>query len=174
MILNALAVILTCVIYGIEKKEIKSSLKKFKGAKRRFKEEIIGNRIIIDDYAHHPTEISATLEAVKQKYSDKEIVAIFLPNTYSRTEAFKEEFINSLNKANKVYVMPIYSDRESQKDFPNVSSDLIINEIDGAEEITLASVEKLLKHDDVVYCFMSCTNIYLIVDKFKETLKKML
>ncbi len=174
MILNSLAAIVTCIIYGIEKEEIKKTIKTFKGAKRRFKEEVIGDKIIIDDYAHHPTEISATIDAARQKYPNKEIIAIFLPNTYSRIEAFKEDFINSLKKADKAYVMPIYSDRESQKDYPNISSNLLIESVENAEEITLSKVEKLLKHDEAVYCFMSCTNIYIIVDKFKEKLKKML
>ena len=93
MVLNATAAIIMCNIYGISKEQIKNSFKTFKNAKRRFAEEKVGNAIIIDDYAHHPTEISATLDAVKRKYKDRRVVAVFKPNTYSRTKDFTNEFV---------------------------------------------------------------------------------
>lgn len=172
MILNSLAAILVSEKYGINKEDIKKHLSNFKGAKRRFKEEKINNQIIIDDYAHHPTEIIATLDAAKQKYPNKEIVAIFLPNTYSRTEALLEDFISSLSKANKAYIMDIYSDREKQDQYPKINSDLIIKKVPNSEKIDIKSVSKLLNHHNAVFCFMSCTNIYLIMNKFKDILKK--
>ncbi len=172
MVLNALSAIITCHIYGISKSNIKKYLLEFKGAKRRFKEEKINNIVIIDDYAHHPTEIKATLSAAKQKYPDKEIVAIFLPNTYSRTEALLDDFIHALSLADQAYVMDIHSDREQKKDYPHISSDLIINKIPYAKKIDYSTVKKLLVHQNSVLCFMSCTNIYVLLDKYKEELKK--
>lgn len=172
MIQNALATILVSMKYGIKKKDIKKSLENYKGAKRRFKEERINNKIVIDDYAHHPTEISATIKAAKQKYPNKEVIAIFLPNTYSRTEALLDDFVSSLSTADKAYIMDIYSDRERQNDYPNVSSDIMIERIPNAEKIEIKSVKKLLDHDSAVYCFMSCTSIYIIMNKFKEILKE--
>jgi UDP-N-acetylmuramate--alanine ligase len=172
MIQNALATILVSMKYGIKKKDIKKSLENYKGAKRRFKEERINNKIVIDDYAHHPTEISATIKAAKQKYPNKEVIAIFLPNTYSRTEALLDDFVSSLSTADKAYIMDIYSDRERQSDYPNVSSDIMIERIPNAEKIEIKSVKKLLDHDSAVYCFMSCTSIYIIMNKFKEILKE--
>lgn len=172
MIQNALATILVSMKYGIKKKDIKKSLENYKGAKRRFKEERINNKIVIDDYAHHPTEISATIKAAKQKYPNKEVIAIFLPNTYSRTEALLDDFVSSLSTADKAYIMDIYSDRERRSDYPNVSSDIMIERIPNAEKIEIKSVKKLLDHDSAVYCFMSCTSIYIIMNKFKEILKE--
>lgn len=168
MILNALSSIIIANKYNIDKDSIKKYIKEFKGAKRRFKEEDINGYIIIDDYAHHPTEIEVTIDAARQKYPNKEIVAIFLPNTYSRTEVLLNDFVKSLSKADKSYIMDIYCDRELQSDYPNVNSDLLIEKIKNAEKISIDTVDKLLKHKGSVLCFMSCTNIYLILDEFKK------
>ena len=171
MILNAMAAIIIARKYGIDKELIKKYLSEFKGAKRRFKEDKINEYIIIDDYAHHPTEISVTLDAARQKYPDKEIVAVFLPNTYSRTEVMMNEFAKVLQKADKAYIMDIHCDREKQSDYPGVSSDTLIDKVLNAEKVSLETVEKLLIHKNSVICFMSCANIYVILDKFKEIIK---
>ena len=168
MILNALSAIIVANKYGINKEKIKEYIKLFKGAKRRFKEEVINGYTIIDDYAHHPTEIGVTIDAARQKYPDKEIVAIFLPNTYSRTEALFADFVSVLKKADKSYVMDIYCDRERQEEYPNINSDLLIKEIPNSEKVSVDTVNKLLKHKDSVLCFMSCANIYIILDNFRE------
>ena len=91
MIENTLAVISVCYLENIKIEEINKKLKTFKGAKRRFNETKILDNIVIDDYAHHPNEIKATIEAVKQKYPNKKLITIFEPHTYSRTKEFKEE-----------------------------------------------------------------------------------
>ena len=173
MILNSLAAILVSILYNIDKEIIKKSLMNFQGAKRRFKVVVIKNRIIIDDYAHHPTEILATINAAKQKYPGKKVISIFLPNTYSRTYALQNDFIESLKQSDKAYIMDIHSDRESQKDFPHVSSKILLDKIPNSEEISLDTIDKLLSHDDAVYCFMSCTNISTLIEEFKSRLNKM-
>lgn len=170
MVLNSLAAIITCYLYGINKSDIKKYLMEFEGAKRRFKEEIINDIVIIDDYAHHPTEIRATLAAARQKYPTKAIVAIFLPNTYSRTEALLSDFVSSLSVADKTYVMDIYSDRESKSDYPKINSDLIIKDVKNADKVSVDEVEKLLHHHDAVLCFMSCTKINVIIDEYRKVL----
>lgn len=91
-VLNALACVATCYKYKISEKAIKEGLLKFTGAARRF--EFKGNWkgiSIYDDYAHHPTEIRATLNALKEKKYNKSWV-IFQPHTYTRTKAFLDEF----------------------------------------------------------------------------------
>lgn len=173
MILNSLSAIITCNHYGISKEDIIKYMKTFKGAKRRFKETVYGERVIIDDYAHHPTEIKVTLLAARQKYPNKEIVAVFLPNTYSRTEALLNDFIESLKVADKAYIMDIYCDREKQEDYPNISSDEIIKNVKNSEKVSVETVNKLLKHKNSVLCFMSCTNIYIILEKYEELLKEL-
>lgn len=171
MILNALACITICDMEGVKKEDIHDLLKSFKNAKRRFKENTFGDVVTIDDYAHHPTEIKVTIKSAKQKYPEKEIVAVFLPNTYSRTEALMGDFIEALKTADKAYIMDIHCDRERKEDYPGVTSDKIINNVPGAEKISIKTVEKLLKHKNAAICFMSCTNIYEILYKFEELLK---
>ena len=172
MILNALSAIIVCDYYGISVDDIIRLMKTFKGAKRRFKETVCGDTVIIDDYAHHPTEIRVTLEAARQKYPNKEIVAVFLPNTYSRTEALLSDFIECLKIADKAYVMDIHCDRERQEDYPNASSDKIIEGVPNSEKVSVETVSKLLKHKDAVLCFMSCADIYIILGKYKDLLKE--
>ncbi len=75
---------------------VKEQLKTFQGVKRRFTETEVGSQILIDDYAHHPTEIRATIDAARQKYPDRKIVAVFQPHTFSRTQAFLGDFATSL------------------------------------------------------------------------------
>ena len=170
MVLNALACITVCNLENVKKDDIHDLMHTFSNAKRRFKEKVFGDVVTVDDYAHHPTEISVTINSARQKYPDKEIVAVFLPNTYSRTEALMDDFIKALKKADKAYVMDIHCDREKQSDYPSASSDTIIKNIDNAEKISIETADKLLKHKNSVICFMSCTNIYEIEDKFEKLL----
>ena len=170
MILNALACITVCNMEGVDKEKIHTLLHTFKNAKRRFKEKKFGSVVTIDDYAHHPTEIRVTIESARQKYPNKEIVAVFLPNTYSRTKALMSDFISALKTADKAYVMDIHCDRERKEDYPGVSSDEIIKNVPNAEKISLDTVDKLLKHKNAAICFMSCTNIYELLDKYEALL----
>lgn len=170
MILNALACITVCNMEGVDTEKIHSLLHTFSNAKRRFKEKKFGSVVTIDDYAHHPTEIRVTIESARQKYPNKEIVAVFLPNTYSRTKALMSDFISALKTADKAYVMDIHCDRERKEDYPGVSSDEIIKNVPNAEKISLDTVDKLLKHKNAAICFMSCTNIYELLDKYEALL----
>lgn len=170
MVLDAAAAIVICKELDIPKEKIISALCTFQNAKRRFAEEKIGNTIIIDDYAHHPTEIKATLEAVKQKYPDKQLIAVFKPNTYSRTKDFTCEFIESLSIADKVFLTEIDSNRERQEDYPGVTSAFITDKIGGSEIIGEETIDKLDPYKDGVICFMSCASISHLIDAFKKDL----
>lgn len=172
LVMDVMASVLVGIIYDVDKNIIKDCINNYVPAKRRFNETIIGDRVIVDDYAHHPTEIKVTYDSCKQKYPNKEKVAVFLPNTYSRTKDFMEDFRDSLSLYDKAYVMDIYCDRERQEDYPGVSSDTLINMIPNAEKISLDTIDKLMKHDNSVVCFMSCTNISKMVDKYKELISK--
>ena len=170
MILNSLACIMVCIIYNIPKEIIKNKLDNFKGAIRRFNETIIDKTIIIDDYAHHPTEIKSTLDSARQKYPDKEIIAVFLPNTYSRTKDFMNEFASVFNEFDYSYIFDIKCDREDPKDYVGITSDLLISKINNAKKISIDSMNLLLNHRNCVICFMSCANITPMIEKFKSLL----
>ncbi|MBQ8902570.1 MAG: UDP-N-acetylmuramate--L-alanine ligase [Bacilli bacterium] len=171
MILNTLATIIICDSYQISKEDIQKYLKTFVSPKRRFKETVIKNNVIIDDYAHHPTEIKVTLEAARQKYPNKELVAVFKPNTYTRTKALYKEFSEALNIADKAYVTDIYCDREKKEDYPDVTSSLIIDLLNNGELINENEIDKLLIHDNAVIVFMSCKNIYIMKERYEELLE---
>ena len=172
LVLDSAAAISLAIIYDVPKKIIKEVLENFVFAKRRFNETILGNNVIIDDYAHHPTEIRVTYDSAHEKYPDKKIMAIFLPNTYSRTEALFDDFVKSLSLYDKAYVMEISCDRENKEDYPNISSSKLIEKIPNSEMISLEDINKLKDLDNVVLCFMSCAYISPMVEKAKELFSK--
>lgn len=118
---DALAAITTSLAYGIKFEDMQKSLSKFCGAKRRFefKKTIAPNVELYDDYAHHPTEIKATLAAAKQKEHNK-IIAAFQPHTFSRTKELLTDFSHAFKDADVVLLMDIYAARE--KDDGTISS----------------------------------------------------
>jgi len=156
-VLNALGVIALCNYEGIEAKIIEEQLNTFQGVKRRFSEKTIGGQVIIDDYAHHPTEIKATIEAANQKYPDREIVAVFQPHTFTRTQTFLQEFADSLNQADKVYLCEIFG--SARENHGKLSIEDLQEKIDGAEIITEEDTSLLKKHDNGVIIFMGAGDI---------------
>ena len=168
LVLDMAGTISVGILYDINKDIIKETLINYEPAKRRFNETKLNDYIIVDDYAHHPTEIKVTYDSAHQKYPDKNVIAVFLPNTYSRTEALFDDFVKALKVYNKAYIMDIKCDREKQEDYPNISSDKLIEKIPGSEKISLDTVNKLDDHKNSVFCFMSCANISPLIDKFKE------
>ena len=171
MILDATSSITIGYLYNVDKKIIKEVLENFVPANRRFNETVVGNNIIVDDYAHHPTEIKVTYDSAHQKYPNKKIIGVFLPNTYSRTEALFDDFVSSLSLFDKAYVMDIACDRERQEDYPNINSSKLIEKITDSELISLDTIDKLKDYHDTVICFMSCANISPLVEKAKEIIK---
>lgn len=126
-VLNALACISLCESYGIAKVDIKSALKKYTGAHRRF--EYIGQVdgvSIYDDYGHHPTEIRATADALKKKEYHHSWV-VFQPHTYSRTKNLLKDFADSLTNFDNIIITNIYAAREDN--IYQVSSQDLVDEI---------------------------------------------
>lgn len=174
MLLNALAVIAICHYERMDAREVSKVLKTFKGAERRFKETFIGDNVLIDDYAHHPTEVKVTIKAARQKYPDKKVIAIFKPHTFSRVEEFADEFASALNLADKAYVMDINYDREDPNDFPEISAKTIIEKLDNGDYIEQGMAERLLEYDNSVILFMSSKEIYLLEEEYKKMLEEKL
>ncbi len=172
MILDAVGAITLAYTYNVDKTIIKDVLENFIPANRRFNESFIGDNVIVDDYAHHPTEIRVTCDAARQKYPDKTIIGVFLPNTYSRTEALFDDFVKSLKLFDKAYIMDIACDREKASDYPNISSQKLSDNIPNSEMISLDTIDKLDSYNNTVICFMSCANISKMIDKYKEMKNK--
>ena len=142
---NAVAASALAYLSGIKAKDIKEALKSYKGVKRRFEYLIKTEKnIYIDDYAHHPQEISALLNSVRNIHQGKKITVIFQPHLYSRTKDFAEGFAQSLSIADKVILLPIYPARE--KPIEGVSSTIIFNHITAPKiMINKNELEGLLK-----------------------------
>lgn len=152
MLLDALAVISLCYYERYGAKEVGNILKEFHTARRRFNETVVGTNVVIDDYAHHPNEIKCTMKSARQKYPDKKLVVIWGPHTYSRTKAFKEDYIKILKTADKAYIMDIYGARENSGD---IDINDIISAIPNASHISLDETDKLLEYENCVLLFMS-------------------
>lgn len=171
MVMNAAAAIVVVKELGLNYDEINELLKTFKNAKRRFAEEKVGDAVIIDDYAHHPTEIKLTLNAVRQKYPDKRLVVVFKPNTYSRTKDFTSEFIEAFNIADKAYLTEIDCNREKQEDYPGITSHIIIDKLNGGDIISDETIDKLSNEKESVVCFMGCAYVDSLIAGFKDIIK---
>ena len=170
MLLNSLAVIGVCYYERLDAKEVSKNLKTFKGAKRRFKEKVIGDIVTIDDYAHQPTEVKVTIKGARQKYPDKEIVAILKTHTLSRTKEMANEFAEALKLADKAYIMDVGVDRE-EVGYDDVTYKIIQEKVPGCEYMSLALVDKLLKHKNAVMIFMSSKDIYVLQEKYEKLLE---
>ena len=172
MILNAMAAIIICKEQNVSKEMMIERLNTFKNAKRRFAIEEVNGTVIIDDYAHHPTEIKVTLEAARQKYPDKELVAVFKPNTYSRTQRFPKEFQDALNVADKQYLTEIECNREKSEDYGGVTSKVIFDGLNNGEMASDTDVESIAKHKGSVICLLSCASIAHLKENLIKELNK--
>jgi len=145
-VLNALAAISIALILGIDINTVKTTLAVFTGTHRRF--EIKGKyngATVIDDYAHHPAEIRATLEAA-ENFPHNRIWCVFQPHTYTRTKFLFEDFARSFNNADRVIVTDIYAARE--KDTGEIHSTHLVKEMSnrGKDVIYLAGFEDIARH----------------------------
>ena len=123
---NAVAALESALLAGVEPGEAARAIKSFSGAGRRFEElgRSESGALIIDDYAHHPTEVAATIAAARTLGS-KRVVAVFQPHLFSRTERLAAEFGRALAAADVVCVLDVYKAREKPEDFPGVDGRLI-------------------------------------------------
>ncbi|MCH4532513.1 UDP-N-acetylmuramate--L-alanine ligase [Staphylococcus haemolyticus] len=163
---NALAVIAISYLEKMDVNNIKEALETFGGVKRRFNETNVVNQVLVDDYAHHPREISATIETARKKYPNKDIVAVFQPHTFSRTQAFLDEFATSLSKADHVYLCEIFgSIRENTGD---LTIQDLINRIDGSALIEENNIDVLDQFDNAVILFMGAGDIQKLQRAYEE------
>ncbi|WP_395318261.1 UDP-N-acetylmuramate--L-alanine ligase [Fructilactobacillus frigidiflavus] len=167
-VLNSLAVIAVSYFEEVDLDEIQRELLTFQGVKRRFSKIKVGDMTIIDDYAHHPSEIKATLDAARQEFPNKEIIAVFQPHTFSRTIAYLDDFAKTLSKADHVYITKIYgSPREKSG---NISSQDLVNKIPGAALIKEDNVSPLLDYNDAVVIFMGAGDIQKYERSYEDLL----
>lgn len=168
-VLNALAVIATAHLEKISKEKVQENLLTFEGVKRRFTEKIVQDIIIIDDYAHHPSEIRATIDAARQKYPDKEIIAVFQPHTFTRTIALMEEFAGALNLADVTFLCDIFG--SARENVGEVKIEDLAEKIEGnASILKVDNMSPLLDYHDAVVIFMGAGD----VQKFEQAYETLL
>nr|WP_280925137.1 UDP-N-acetylmuramate--L-alanine ligase [Bifidobacterium sp. ESL0784] len=125
---NATAAIVVATLLGMDPALAARTAATFKGASRRFEVNGVADGVtVVDDYAHHPTEIAALLDAARRRYPDSIIRVLFQPHLFSRTKFFISRFAAALAKADDVVIAPIYPARERQEDFPDITSQVVVD-----------------------------------------------
>ena len=138
---NALAAIAVALEMGISPEAIVASFERFEGVKRRFtKAGEVGGTVIVDDYAHHPTEIRAVLAAAREG-AEGRVIAIMQPHRYTRLQALMDEFQNAFNDADVVYVAPVYAAGEEAID--GVNSEALVEGLRAHGHRMVRAVENL-------------------------------
>ena len=167
-VMNATAAILMAIYLKIDINKIKEALETFVNAARRFVLIEEKKNVIIDDYAHHPTEIKATLKAARNKYKDKKIIAIFKPNVYSRFVNFKDQYIEAFNEADYTYLTKVESNRERYEDYVGYDSNIITDVCSNCSLLNEKDMSVLTEYKDVCFVVMSCADVANIIDVLKE------
>lgn len=171
-LLNAITALAMAIEYGTPIHDLVRALYSFKGVKRRFSYKIKqDNLVLIDDYAHHPTEISAVHQAVREMYPNKKVLAVFQPHLFSRTRDFAEDFASSLSDFDKVFLLDIYPARELPLE--GVSSAWLLDKISNPEKELVLKQEligKIKTEDAEVIVMMGAGDIGEEVEKVKKEL----
>lgn len=159
--LNALAAMTVGMTLELKPEKILAGLKQFTGSWRRF--EYKGNyqgAMVYDDYAHHPTEIQATLEAIAEKFPEHQKIIVFQPHQYNRTKKLFNEFVKAFEKADEVIIPNIYAVRDSDEDKESISAEALVEGIKSYHPQvrygnglanTLLYLKKHLKDGDVIF-----------------------
>ena len=177
---NALAAVAVGLELDINFEDIKSGLERFKGVFRRFQLKTnIDNVMVIDDYAHHPTEVQATLNAAREGWKDRRIIAVFQPHLYSRTQELYKEFGTSFFDAEVCVITDVYPSREEP--IEGVTGKLIadvakeyghrkVHYVENKADLP-KTLEEIVKPDDVIIT-MGAGDIYKYGEEFVEILEQ--
>jgi UDP-N-acetylmuramate--alanine ligase len=171
---NATAAMAIALQLGIDENKIKDAVASFQGVKRRFEFKIkTPNKVLIDDYAHHPEELNALISGVRSLYPNEKMVLVFQPHLYSRTQDQASGFIEVLSKADEVILLPIYPARELP--IPGVSSEILLDKMTAATK-TVMSKEQLYEwaahNNDKLIVMAGAGDIDACITKVKEIFSK--
>ncbi len=169
-VLNALAAFSAGLELGIEPGRLISGLAVYSGMRRRFQVKFDNGRglMVVDDYAHHPSEVKATVRAAKGGWLDSKVAAIFQPHLFSRTKEFADEYGWALSRADIVYIADVYPAREKAEEYPGVNGELVASAVRRAggklveffsDRASLFSAIKELASDGNMLLFMGAGDI---------------
>ena len=170
---NAVAALALALLAGVSADELRKALPKYEGVRRRFDIRFRNDHyLLIDDYAHHPTELKATIDSVKAMFSGRKLTGIFQPHLFSRTRDFANGFAHELNKMDELILLDIYPARE--KPMQGVSSRLIFGQVKNKNKKLIKKDKLLLTAEDLepgVILMMGAGDIDTMVDPLIEKLK---
>lgn len=171
---NATAAIAIALILGIDEIKIKEAVAAFKGVKRRFEYKVkTPTKVLIDDYAHHPEELNALISGVRSIYPGEKMVLVFQPHLYSRTQDQCDGFVETLDKADEVILLPIYPARELP--IEGVNSEMLLEKMNLKEKRVL-SKEALLdwaaKTKDKLIVMAGAGDIDVCINQIKDLIEK--
>ena len=171
---NAIAAIAIALCLGIEDEKIIAAVADFKGVKRRFEYKVkTANKVLIDDYAHHPEELSALISGVKSIFPNQKMVLVFQPHLYSRTQDQAAGFSATLDQADEVILLPIYPARELP--IPGVTSDMLLSAMT-IEKKQVMSKEQLMAWaattEDKLIVMAGAGDIDVCINQVKDILTK--
>lgn len=181
---NISGIILFLLSQGVDREKIKKAIVGFTGAKRRFEQVAkVKNIYLFDDYAHHPEEIKATINAAKMKFPGKRIVLIFQPHTFSRTYYLKTEFASALKETSLAFILPIFPSAREKFDVYKIGSfDIatIAKKYHQGQVIAvkdknemLNKLQKEIKHGDIIFT-IGAGDVYKLKDDIIKTIKTLI
>lgn len=173
-LMNALMALAMAKTFGIPTDDIANALLSFKGIRRRFSFQIkTKNLVYIDDYAHHPTEINAVHQAVRELYPDKKVLAIFQPHLFSRTKDFADDFALSLSKFDEVLLLDIYPARELPME--GITSQWLLSKMDNMNKKLVQKqdlIAEILASDAAVIVTIGAGDIGEMIPSIKKAINE--
>jgi UDP-N-acetylmuramate--alanine ligase len=171
-LMNALMALAMAKTYGTPTESIANALASFKGIQRRFSYQIKSEKLVyIDDYAHHPTEINAVHQAVRELYPNQKVLAIFQPHLFSRTKDFADDFAKSLSQFDEVILLDIYPARELPME--GITSSWLLSKMEKNHKKLVskdALIPSILESDAKIIVTIGAGDIGELVPKIKEAL----
>lgn len=169
MIENFMKAYLVLRKLGYTPEFIKSKTKNLHLPKRRMEEEIFKKQIIVKDYAHHPTEIKALYDSLRQKYPKKKLIALFQPHTYTRTLSLSNGFIEALDCFDQVYIFPTFSSAREKIDLElQKQVNEVFKKYQYCDDIDKINIE----NRPCIYIFLGAGELYKEVNKLKKKISK--
>lgn len=171
-LMNALMALAMARTFGIEPKAIANALESFKGIQRRFSYQIKSEKLVyIDDYAHHPTEINAVHQAIRELYPNQKVLAIFQPHLFSRTKDFADDFAKSLSNFDEILLLDIYPARELPME--GITSSWLLNKINNEQKKLVpksALISSILESNATVIVTIGAGDIGELIPSIKQAL----
>lgn len=169
---NSVATLAIAWLNGVSDDELRRGMASFRGVERRFDFHLKSDAIVlIDDYAHHPEELEASISSIRKLFPNRKLTVVFQPHLYSRTRDFYKEFARSLSLSDEVILIPIYPAREDP--IPGISSEIILNEVTTPQKKMVAYndlVDSITQTGVDVLLMAGAGDIELLVEPVKKKL----